>query len=263
MHGHSTGGPFVHTLMQRCENVSGLIGVENSPFGWMFNKMTGHDWPTPFNYVLVRDWRELARYKGAELAMQEGEKPLFRLAQVMEELFELWDESSSSPQFKAENWFHNRTPSCLREAAQVAREIRTSTATETEALVEEYLDYGMPLTGPGTKPIPPYPARHREYRRDHTPENYRTIARPLRRARPAPKFEVIELGTGIHSYWRTEEGLPLRSLPSCRESVVRRHHERLVRDGPGVEAYFFTIISVPKVRLCGVGVYSTLLVSTP
>ena len=36
--------------------------------------MTGHDWMTPFNYVLVRTWRELARYRGAELALQEGEK---------------------------------------------------------------------------------------------------------------------------------------------------------------------------------------------
>ena len=96
VHGHSTGGPFVHTLMQRCENVRGLIGVENSPFGWMFNKMTGHDWATPFNYVLVRDWRELARYRGAELALQEGEKPLYRLAQVMEQIFELWDASPSA-----------------------------------------------------------------------------------------------------------------------------------------------------------------------
>ena len=120
VHGHSTGGPFVHTLMQRCENVRGLIGVENSPFGWMFNKMTGHDWATPFNYVLVRDWRELARYRGAELALQEGEKPLFRLAQVMEQIFELWDASKRAPQFKAENWYHNRTVSCLTEAAQVA-----------------------------------------------------------------------------------------------------------------------------------------------
>jgi hypothetical protein len=29
---------------------------------------------TPFNYVLIRDWRELARYKGAELALAEGRR---------------------------------------------------------------------------------------------------------------------------------------------------------------------------------------------
>ena len=53
--------------------------------------------------TIVRTWRELARYKGAELAKQEGEKPLFRLAQVMEELFEQWDDVKRFPQFKAEN----------------------------------------------------------------------------------------------------------------------------------------------------------------
>ena len=72
VHGHSTGGPFVHTLMQRVENVRGLIGIENSPFGSIFNRMTGHDWPTPFNYLLIRTWRELARYRGAELALSNG-----------------------------------------------------------------------------------------------------------------------------------------------------------------------------------------------
>ena len=30
-HGHSTGGPFSHTLLQRIENGKGLIGIENSP----------------------------------------------------------------------------------------------------------------------------------------------------------------------------------------------------------------------------------------
>src|SRR5215471_15538239 len=74
VHGHSTGGPFVHTLMQRVANVKGLIGIENSSFGEFYHAMAGHDWPTPFNYVLVRTWRELARYRGAELAMQEGKQ---------------------------------------------------------------------------------------------------------------------------------------------------------------------------------------------
>ena len=37
--GHSTGGPFVHTLMQRVENVRGLIGIENSPFGLLYHKI--------------------------------------------------------------------------------------------------------------------------------------------------------------------------------------------------------------------------------
>ena len=39
VHGHSTGGPFVHTAMQRVENIRGLIGIENSPFGQFFNEI--------------------------------------------------------------------------------------------------------------------------------------------------------------------------------------------------------------------------------
>jgi hypothetical protein len=214
VHGHSTGGPFVHTLMQRCENVRGLIGVENSPFGWMFNKMTGHGWPTPFNYVLVRDWRELARYRGAELALQEGEKPLFRLAQVMEQIFELWDQSKRAPQFKAENWYHNRTVSCLTEAAQVAAKHQRMNKDETAALIEEYLDYGMPLTKPGVKPIPPLLHGICEYSRDHRPDKYEMMRSEYAKLDPAPKFEYVQLGTGIHSYWRAEEGLPLGVVPA-------------------------------------------------
>ena len=208
VHGHSTGGPFVHTLLQRVKNVNGLIGIENSSFGEFFHKMTGHDWPTPFNYVLVRSWRELARYKGAELAMQEKEKPLFRLAQVIEEIFELWDDVKRFPQFKAENWFHNRTPSCLIEAAQVAAKRQGFNAEQTQALVDEYMSYGIPLSGPGVKKIPPILHGINAFSRDHTPENYRLIAKLYAELDTPPKFDFIEMGTGIHSYWRPEEGLP-------------------------------------------------------
>ncbi len=208
VHGHSTGGPFVHTLLQRVRNVNGLIGIENSSFGEFYHRMTGHDWPTPFNYVLVRSWRELARYKGAELALQEKEKPLFRLAQVMEEIFTLWDDVKRFPQFKAENWFHNRTPSCLTEAAQVAAKRQGLNAEETRALVDEYLSYGLPLSGPNVKKIPPILHGINAFSRDHTPENYRLIAKLYAELDTPPKFDFIELGTGIHSYWRAEEGLP-------------------------------------------------------
>ena len=224
VHGHSTGGPFVHTLMQRVENVRGLIGIENSPFGAVFNTMTGHDWPTPFNYVLVRNWRELARYKGAELAMQEKEKPLFRLAQVMEEIFESWDEAKRFPQFKAENWYHNRTPSCLTEAAQVAARHQGLDKDATEALVREYLEYGVPLQGPGVKPVPPLLHGINRFSRDHTPEKYALIAAEYAKLNPAPKFRVIELGTGVHSYWRTEDGLPLGVCPV----VVKIWHDAIM-----------------------------------
>jgi hypothetical protein len=208
VHGHSTGGPFVHTLLQRVSNVKGLIGIENSSFGEFYHRMTGHDWPTPFNYLLVRTWRELARYKGAELAMQEGKQPLFRLAQVMEEIFEYWDEVKRFPQFKAENWFHNRTPRLLEEAARVAAKHQGLDLGGTQGLVDEYLSHGLPLTGPGVKHIPPILHGINAFSRDHTPENYRTISKLYDELEHPPKFGVIELGAGIHSYWRAEPGLP-------------------------------------------------------
>ena len=213
VHGHSTGGPFVHTLMQRCENVCGLVGIENSPFGWLFNKMTGHDWPTPFNYVLVRSWGELARYRGAELAMQEGERPLYRLTQVMEEIFDLWEISKKAPQFKAENWYHNRTVSCLTEAAEVAARHQKLDRSETEALVAEYLGYGIPLEGPGVKPIPPLLHGICQFSRDHKPEKYEMMRAEYAKLRTPPKFAYVQLGTGVHSYWRAEDGLPLGVCP--------------------------------------------------
>ena len=224
VHGHSTGGPFVHTLMQRVENIKGLVGIENSPFGYIFNKFTGHDWPTPFNYVLVRTWRELARYRGAELAMQEGEKPLFRLAQVMEDIFAYWDEVKIFPQFKAENWYHNRTPSCLTEAARVAAGFQNFNKEETAALVDEYLGYGLPLSGPDVPPVPPLLYGINKFSRDHTPEAYQVIGAEYAKFDPAPKFRVIELGTGIHSYWRTEDGLPLGVCPV----VVKVWHDAIM-----------------------------------
>src|SRR5215475_7772368 len=192
VHGHSTGGPFVHTLMQRVSNVKGLIGIENSSFGEFYHAMAGHDWPTPFNYVLVRTWRELARYRGAELAMQEGDKPLFRLAQVMEDIFESWNSVKRFPQFKAENWYHNRTPSCLTEAATVAAKFQNLDRDATAALVQEYLDYGVPLAGPDVKPLPPILHAINQFSRDHTPENYRIIAGKYAALDPPPKFQVIE-----------------------------------------------------------------------
>jgi hypothetical protein len=66
LHGHSTGGPFVHMFLQRHENVVGLLGMETSPFGFLFSRMVGLEWTHPFNYLIIFTWRELAKYAGAE-----------------------------------------------------------------------------------------------------------------------------------------------------------------------------------------------------
>lgn len=223
-HGHSTGGPFSHLLLQRVENVKGLIGIENSPFAFIFHKMSGHDWPTTFDHLLVRTWRELARYKGAEVALQEGEKPLFRLAWLMEEVFDLWDEVKRFPQFKAENWLHIDSHPCLESAAKATAKRLRMNAEETEALVDRYLGYGRPLTGPDVKPIPPLLYGINKFSRDHTPAKYEILKAEYAAMNPAPKVRVIELGTGIHSYWRTEDGLPLGVCPV----VVKIWHDAIM-----------------------------------
>ena len=54
-------------LLQRVENVVGLIGTESSPFGAIFSEMLEHDRGTiPFNYLTVRTWRDIARYAAPE-----------------------------------------------------------------------------------------------------------------------------------------------------------------------------------------------------
>ena len=47
-------------LSQRVDNVVGLIGVENSPFGYIYRRMAGREWKGPFTDLLIRNWREIA-----------------------------------------------------------------------------------------------------------------------------------------------------------------------------------------------------------
>ena len=60
--------------------------------------------------------------------------------------------------------------------------------------------------------------------RDHTRENYRTIACKYAALDRPPRFNVIEFGTGVHSYWRTEDGLPLGVCPA----VVKIWHDAIM-----------------------------------
>jgi len=84
VHGHSTGGPFAHMLTQRVENIVGVVGMENSPFAYIYQKMIGIEWPGPFNDLLIRTWRDVARYAGAEIYHKEGGESLMRLPWIME-----------------------------------------------------------------------------------------------------------------------------------------------------------------------------------
>ena len=215
VHGHSTGGPFVNMLSQRVDNVVGLIGVENSPFGYIYQRMAGSEWTGPFTDLLIRNWREIARYRGAEALKSEGPEALMSLAALMEDVLDEWSDSTRFPQFKAEYIVHYAAAPALEAAAEAtAARLRLGRAA-TRELVSRYVGMGRELAGPGARPVPPLLFGITAYSRDHTAEKYRDIVVPAYRAMsPAPKIAVVRFGAGIHSYWAPEEGLPMGTLPA-------------------------------------------------
>ena len=215
VHGHSTGGPFVNMLSQRVDNVAGLIGVENSPFGYIYQRMAGREWTGPFTDLLIRNWREIARYRGAEALKSEGPEALMSLAALMEDVLGEWAESTRFPQFKAEYIVHYACTPALEAAAEATASRLGLGRAAARELKSRYVGMGRELNGPGVKPVPPLLFGITAYSRDHTAEKYRDIVVPAYRAMsPAPKIGVVRFGAGIHSYWAPEEDLPMGTLPA-------------------------------------------------
>ncbi len=215
VHGHSTGGPFVNMLTQRVDNIAGLIGIENSPFGYIYQRMANIAWKAPFNDLLIRNWREIARYRGAEALKSEGPEALMRLAALMEDVHAEWSQSTRFPQFKAEYMIHYAATSQLEDAARVTAERLKLGPQQTQSLVDQYIGYTRELSGPGVKPVPPLLFAITAFSRDHTPERYRDVVVPAYQSMdPAPKINVVQFGTGIHSYWAPEKDLPQGTLPA-------------------------------------------------
>ena len=218
VHGHSTGGPFVHMLTQRVENIAGVVGIENSPFGYMYRQMGNIDWPNPFNDLIVRTWRDIARYRGAEALSKEGPNALMRLAWLMEEVHDDWNAEKHEPQFKAEYPIHYAQENTLQEAALAAAERLKMNEIQREELIARYIGYTRELSGPETKPVPPILLAICKHSRDHTEEVYRKVVIPMYKAMtPAPKVSVTKLATGTHFYEKGEEGLPLGLIPPVAE----------------------------------------------
>ncbi len=215
VHGHSTGGPFVHMLTQRVANVVGVAGIENSPFGSIYQKMIGIEWHGPFNDLLIRTWRDIARYAGAEAFHQEGAAALMRLPWLMEEVQERWNRSRAKPNFKAEYPLHyGCVPAMTAAAHAVAARLSLSDA-ETAALVERYTGYIRELSGPGVKPTPPILLGVAKFSRDHRPEIYENVVLPAFAAmQPAPKVRLIRFDAGTHDYERPEPDLPMGLVPA-------------------------------------------------
>jgi hypothetical protein len=242
--GHSTGGPHVFLICQRVPNVAGMIAVENSPFGFIQEKQ--HDWSgalgkvagfervttkkaprsDPFNELYIRTWRDRARYAGPEALGQEGPPALMRLPWLMEEILDWWDKTKARPQFKAEYIITHNIRSSLEAAARAAAARLKMPAHETQALVKHYLGYPHPQTGPGAKPVPPVLFCITKDSRDHSPDVYREVVVPeFAKLSPAPKVRVTQWGAGVHTYHKSEPGLPLGVAPPVAEFYVNAIQE--------------------------------------
>jgi hypothetical protein len=205
LHGHSTGGPLVHMMLQRVENVAGLVGTESSPYGAIFGTMLNQGWPFPFNWITVRTWRDIARYAGPE----NGQEGLKRLPWLMEEIFERWQTQRLAPSIKSQQVIQFAAYHALEAGARVTAERLKLNAEETESLVQRFMSYPHPMSGPGVRQVPPLLYGVTRGSRDHTEERYRNILlTTLAELDPAPKARLTVWGAGVHGYMKAEEGLP-------------------------------------------------------
>jgi hypothetical protein len=201
-HGHSTGGPFVHLLLQRVENIAGLIGLESSPFGAFFSRMLGQGWPFPFNTITVRTWRDMARYRGPE----NGAEGMRRLPWLMEDVFAEWSSRLHLPNIKAQQTVQFAAFDVLEAGARAAA---ARVGIDPEPLVAQFRGYPLPLPSPPARPVPPLLYGLTRGSRDHTPERYRGVLLPaLASVQPPPKARLVLFGAGVHGYMRPEPDLP-------------------------------------------------------
>ena len=234
--GHSTGGPMVFMICQRVPNIAGVIAVENSPFGFIqeeqhhwsgalgkidgFERVTTKKAPRtdPFYELYIRTWRDRARYAGPEALGQEGPTALMRLPWLMEEIFDWWDKTKARPQFKAEYVITHNIQASLEAAARAVSERLKLDAAETEKLVQHYKGFPYPLRGDGVKPVPPVLFVIAKDSRDHNYDVYREIVLPMfTQINPQPKVKLTRFGAGVHTYHKSEEGLPLGIVPTVTE----------------------------------------------
>lgn len=198
-------------ILQRLENIVGLVGTESSPYGAFFSKMLNQGWPYPFNWITVRTWRDIARYWGTEHGL-EGVK---RLPWLMEEVLEEWQRRKHLPGIKAQQTVQFAAFDTLEAAARVcARRLKLGDAA-TEELVQRFRGYPLPLSGPGVKPVPPLLYGVTIGSRDHHHSRYRDILLPLLAAlNPAPRVHLFRYLSGVHSYMKAEPELPMGIGPA-------------------------------------------------
>ncbi len=234
IHGKSTGGPFSLMLTQRVENIVGVTGMENSPFGYIFRIQTRSSGnPTgkqygdlPFNCLHIRTWRDTARYAGPEALMREGPEALMQLPTLIEQVFESWKSRTTQPNFKAEGPIHFGSSHQLAEMARATAKRLDLSTERTQELIERYVGFSRELRGLGVKPVPPIIFGMSQASADHTPEKYREVTLPMFAAMdPPPKVSLIEFKAGVHGYTRPEEDLPMGPFPA----VAKAWHDAIMK----------------------------------
>lgn len=215
IHGHSTGGPFSFMFSQRVANIVGVVGIENTPFGYLHGEMMtkklkiSPTWDIPFNCLRIRTWRDTTRHLGAAALDKQGPEALLQLGRLMDHVFETWDKAKSHAQFKAESTIHFNGLGPLIDGARAAAGRLNLSAEETERLIGRFVGYTRELAGRGVKPVPPALLLISKTSPDHRMDYYKDIYLPMFAAmRPAPKVHVVQLDLGTHFYSDPEQGLP-------------------------------------------------------
>lgn len=242
IHGHSTGGPFSFMLTQRVPNIVGVIGMENSPFGYIFRVQTRSSGnPTgkqygdlPFNCLHIRTWRDTARYAGPEALMLEGPEALMQLPTLMDEVFESWEKRKRQPNFKAEGPVHFGSTHQLSEAARATAKRLKLGPDETQELIEQYIGYSRELRGLNVKPVPPVIFGISQSSADHRYERYMAVTMPMFAAMdPPPTVHVVQFKGGTHGYSSPGPGLPMGVFPAVakiwNEAITNGYYEEYAK----------------------------------
>lgn len=247
IHGHSTGGPFCFMLTQRVPNIVGVLGMETTPFGYIGRVQarpsgdpTGKTYgDMPFNSLVIRTWRDKARYMGPEALMGEGPEALMRMPMLMEEVHESWERTKHLPNFKGEGPVSFGSIQSLTEAAQAtAKRLKLSSA-ETQSLVNQYIGYSRELRGLNVKPVSPVIFGIVLASADHTPHNYRKITLPMLAAMASrPKVRLVEFEAGVHGYSRAEPDLPMGPFPAVaklwQEAITQGYYLNYAKEWGGI-----------------------------
>jgi len=236
IHGHSTGGPFSFMLTQRVPNIVGVIGMENSPFGYIFRVQTrssGNPYgkqygDLPFNCLHIRTWRDRARYIGVEALELEGPEVLMNLPNLIDRVL-AGSDTNPRAGFKAEGPIHFGSTHQLSNMARATARRLELTYAETEALIHQYINYSRELRGMDVKPVPPIIFGIAQVSADHRRERYEQVTLPMYAAMdPPPKTRIVQFHAGTHGYSSPQENLPMGTFPSVaklwRDAIMNGYY---------------------------------------